>query len=147
MILLEYVSGQRAALTRSLDTRTVLSQKEEDMKARRGKHSKDEGLLISVAESIGSTLGTIVAKADATQKAITGSSIAHAAEREGRKLVSKSKSLARKTRSTAARNLRSSKLAWATRRGLRSASSSAKRAVRRGGAKARSTARRARTRK
>jgi hypothetical protein len=40
------------------------------MKARRGKHSKGEGLLISVAESIGSTLGTIAAKADAAQKAI-----------------------------------------------------------------------------
>jgi hypothetical protein len=142
MILLEYLSGQRAALARSLDTRTFLSQKEEDMKARSGKHSKDEGLLLSVAESIGSTLGTIAAKADAAQKAITRSSIAHTAEREGTNLVRKSKSLARKTKSTAARNLKSGKLASATRRGLRSASSLAKRAVRSGAAKVRSTARR-----
>ena len=34
------------------------------MKARKGKRTKDEALLISVAESIGSTLGTIAAKAD-----------------------------------------------------------------------------------
>jgi hypothetical protein len=117
------------------------------MKARRGKHSKDEAFLISVAESVGSTLGTIAAKADAAHKAVTRSSIVHTAEREGRKLVRGSKRLARKTRSIAARNLKSSKLAKATRRSLRSASSSAKRAVRRDAAKVRSTARRARTRK
>ena len=33
--------------------------------------SKDEAILTNVAESIGSTLGTIAAKADAVQKALT----------------------------------------------------------------------------
>ena len=40
------------------------------MKARTGRHTKDEALLISMAESIGSTLGSIAAKADAAQKAL-----------------------------------------------------------------------------
>ena len=35
------------------------------------KASKDEAILTSVAESIGSTLGTIAAKAGAVQKALT----------------------------------------------------------------------------
>jgi len=34
--------------------------------------SKSQDLLVSVAESIGSTLGAIAAKADAAQKAIAG---------------------------------------------------------------------------
>jgi len=35
------------------------------------KPSKDEALLVSVAESVGSTLGTLAAKANAFQKALT----------------------------------------------------------------------------
>ena len=35
------------------------------------KPSRDEALLMSVAESVGSTLGTLAAKANAFQKAIT----------------------------------------------------------------------------
>jgi hypothetical protein len=35
------------------------------------KPSRDEALLVSVAESVGSTLGTLAAKANAFQKALT----------------------------------------------------------------------------
>jgi hypothetical protein len=38
------------------------------MKARTSKRNKDSALLISVAESIGSTLGTLAAKANAAQE-------------------------------------------------------------------------------
>jgi hypothetical protein len=116
------------------------------MKARMGKRTKDEAILISVAESIGSTLGTIAAKADAAQKALTRSSAAHTVDREGKMLMRKSKRVARKTKNAVARNLKRSKLARVTRRGLRRATSASKRAVRRGTAKARS-ARRVRVRK
>jgi hypothetical protein len=116
------------------------------MKGRKGKRPKDETLLISVAESIGSTLGTIAAKANAAQKALTGRRVVHAVEREGKKLLRKSKRVARKTRNAAEANLKGSKPARATRRSLRLATSSAKRAARRGTAKARA-ARRARTRR
>lgn len=77
------------------------------MKARTARRSKDGALLISVAESIGSTLGAIAAKADAAQKAITRARarVTHTVEREGKKLVRKSKGVARKTRKAAARNL------------------------------------------
>lgn len=105
------------------------------MKARTGRHTKDEALLISMAESIGSTLGSIAAKADAAQKALSPSHIAETVQREGRKLVRKSKTVARRTRNKAAANLRTSKVAKATRRGVRHASSSAKRVARRARAK------------
>ena len=67
------------------------------MKARTGRHTKDKALLISMAESIGSTLGSIAAKADATQKALSPSHIAETIQREGKNLVRKSKSVARRT--------------------------------------------------
>jgi hypothetical protein len=44
------------------------------------KASKDEAILTSVAESIGSTLGTIAAKAGAVQKVLTDK-VAHAKPR------------------------------------------------------------------
>src|ERR1700737_3334967 len=81
-----------------------------------GKRTKDGALLTSVAESIGSTLGTIAAKANAAPKALTRSSAARTMEREGRKLDRKSEGVARKTKNAAARNLKRSRLA--TRRGL-----------------------------
>lgn len=114
------------------------------MKSPRSKRTKDGTFLIGVAESIGSTLGTIAAKANAAQRALTHSPFAHAVEREGKKLARKSKSTARKTRKAVA-DLKKSKTAAATRRGLRRAASSARLAVRRATAKARS--RRARTRR
>jgi len=71
------------------------------MKARTSKVKKDRALFISVAESIGSTLGTLAAKANAAQKVITGSPAAHRVKREARKLMRQGKSVARKTRSSA----------------------------------------------
>ena len=77
------------------------------MKTRRShKHSKDEGILISMAESIGSTLGSIAAKADAAQKALTRSTTK--VERESKRLVRKSKKIAG--------NLKKTKLARTARR-------------------------------
>ena len=96
------------------------------MKARTG----SEALLVSIAESIGSALGSIAAKADAAQKALNPTRIAETVQREGRKLVRKSKTGARRTRNKAAGNLRTSKMAKAARGGARRTASSAKRAAR-----------------
>lgn len=57
------------------------------------KHSKTEELLVSLAESVGSTLGTIAAKAGAAQKALSRSDITGHLEREGKKIVRRSKKL------------------------------------------------------
>jgi hypothetical protein len=61
------------------------------MKSRERKRKKGEAFLISVAESIGSTMGTIVGRANAAQKAVTQSPVARTVKREGKKLVGKSK--------------------------------------------------------
>jgi len=100
------------------------------MKARTGRHTKDKALLISMAESIGSTLGSIAAKADATQKALSPSHIAETIQREGKNLVrkSKSKSVARRTSNKAAANLRTRKVAKAARRGGTRSRAAARRA-------------------
>ncbi len=116
------------------------------MKARTGRHTKDEALLISMAESIGSTLGSIAAKADAAQKALSPSHIAETVQREGRKLVRKSKTVARRTSNKAAA-LRTNKVAKAARRSVRKAASSAKRAAWRGTRQVRATTRRARSKR
>jgi len=117
------------------------------MKARAGRHTKDEALLISMAESIGSTLGSIAAKADAAQKALSPSHIADTVQREGRKLVRKSKTVARRTKTKAAANLRTSKVVKAARRGVRKATSSAKRVTRQSRGRTRAAARRTRSRR
>jgi hypothetical protein len=56
-------------------------------------HSKTEDLLVSLAETVGSTLGTIAAKVDTAQKAFGKSDITGKLERGGRKLVRQSKKL------------------------------------------------------
>ncbi len=100
------------------------------MKANARKQTKNTALLTTVAESIGSALGTIAAKANAAQKVISRSSAAHVVEREGKRLARRTKTVARKTRKAAA-NLKRSKAAKVARRGLLRASSSIKRAARR----------------
>ena len=105
------------------------------MKARVGRHTKDEALLISMAESIGSTLGSIAAKADAAQKALNPSRIAKTVQREGKKLVRKGKTIAERTRNKAAANVRPRKVTEAARRDVRRTTSSAKRVARRARAK------------
>ena len=101
------------------------------MKAQARRHTKDAALLTSLAESIGTALGTIAAKANAAQKVLTRSSAAHIVEREGKRLARRSKTAVRKTRKAAAASLKRSKVAKATRPGLRRAASPIKRAARR----------------
>lgn len=101
------------------------------MKTRTQKNNKDGALLSNVAESIGAALGTIAAKANAAQKALTQSSVAHRVEREAKKLVRKGKRSARKSGNAVAAKLSGSKLAKAGRRGVRRRASSVKRAARR----------------
>jgi hypothetical protein len=91
------------------------------MKIRTRKGNKNSARLISVAESIGSTLGTLAAKANAAQKAITRSRAAHSVRREAKKLIWKSKSVARKPRRSTPIKLRKNKRARATRGSLRRA--------------------------
>jgi hypothetical protein len=99
------------------------------MKARNGKRIKNGAMLNSIAESIGSALGTIAAKADAAQRVLTRSSLLRGAEREAKKVARKGKRAARKTTNRAARTLARSKSAKAVRRGLRRTASSVKRAA------------------
>jgi hypothetical protein len=70
------------------------------MKTSRTHKSKDQALLISVAESIGSTLGVIAAKADAAadaaKEAFSGPEVKSTVKRESKKLVLKSKRAASK---------------------------------------------------
>jgi hypothetical protein len=86
------------------------------MKSRERKRKKGEAFLISVAESIGSTMGTIVGRANAAQKAVTQSPVARTVKREGKKLVGKSK----KAKTTMPADLKRRKPARATGSGLRS---------------------------
>jgi hypothetical protein len=65
--------------------------------------SKDEALLVGVAESIGSTLGQLAAKASAAPEIL--SDMAHAVERGGNKLKRKTKTVARKLTATGAGKL------------------------------------------
>jgi hypothetical protein len=94
------------------------------MKSRERKGKKGDAFLISVAESIGSTMGTIVGRANAAQKAVTQSPLARTVKREGKKLVAKSK----KAKTTMPADLKRRKPARATGRGLSRPNSSAKRA-------------------
>jgi hypothetical protein len=101
------------------------------MKANKRRHAKDAALLTSLAESIGSAMGTIAAKVNAAQKVLARSSAVHVVEREGKRLARRSKRVIRKTGKAAAANLKRNKAAKAVRRGLRRAGSSVKRAARR----------------
>jgi hypothetical protein len=85
--------------------------------SRTHKSPKDQALLISVAESIGSTLGAIAAKADAAQKALTGSDVVGAVKRETNKLVRKGHRAAGRAK----KSVKRSKPASAARRTIRKA--------------------------
>jgi hypothetical protein len=101
------------------------------MSSHQAKRDRDEALLISAAESIGSTLGAIAAKVSVVPRALSHSSVVQAAEREGKKFVRKGKSVARKIKKAAVMNAKkSSKLRKTTRRGLRRTTTAAKRVVR-----------------
>ena len=99
--------------------------------------SKSQDLLVSVAESIGSTLGAIAAKADAAKDAIVGGTDTAVKEvkREATKLVRKGKStVAKARRSKPARKARTS---------ARSARVSARKVARKAVTKAKKVARKA----
>ena len=78
------------------------------MKAPTGRHTKDKTLLISMGESIGSTLGAIAGRAHAVKKALSGSRVSRTVKQEGRKLVKKVKSAGRKTSRRGSRRATSS---------------------------------------
>jgi hypothetical protein len=65
--------------------------------------SKDQPLLINVAESIGSALGAIAAKADSAQRAITRSDLAGTVKAEAEKLLRKGKRAASHAKSSVRR--------------------------------------------
>ena len=85
------------------------------MKSHERKRKKGEAFLINVAESIGSTMGTIAGTASAAQKAVTESPVARTVKREGRTLVRKSK----KAKTTMPADPKRRKPARATGHGLR----------------------------
>lgn len=87
------------------------------MKTTRKSSGKHTPLLVSMAESIGSTLGTIAAKADAAQRAMSKSDVVGKLERGSKKLVRSGKSAGKK----AARNLKKNKTVRKARRTLRRA--------------------------
>jgi hypothetical protein len=91
------------------------------------KHTKDEEMLISVAESIGSTLGAIAAKAAAGPRALLDSDFGHSVESEGKKILRKGKSAARKGQKLVASKFKSNKLTKAVRKALPKKKAAAKR--------------------
>jgi hypothetical protein len=83
-------------------------------------HEKPTTFMTSVGETIGSAMGSIAAHASDVSAALSPSNLSHTAQREGKKLVRKSKSLARTIQKKASTGLRHG--ATATRRVLRGAS-------------------------
>ena len=96
------------------------------------KHNK-ESLLTSVAESIGSTLGTIVSQASEMPEAISHGKLASTAEREGRKLLRRGQAVARRIGNATPRKVK--KLAKAIRRKVQGGKKSVKRVARPSAAK------------
>jgi hypothetical protein len=107
---------------------------------------EEKSPLTSMAESIGGTLGAIAAKASAVPDAISHSSLLRTAEREGKKLVRKSKTAARKFTQNVSKRAKSRKSAQTTRHSSQKANKRAKRVVRRASSKKR-VERRARRKK
>lgn len=97
------------------------------MSSSQHKHNK-ESLLTSVAESIGSTLGTIVSQASEMPEAISHGKLASTAEREGRKLLRRGQAVARRIRNATPRKVK--KLAKAIRRKVQGGKKSVKRVAR-----------------
>jgi hypothetical protein len=100
------------------------------MSANQQRHTKDEALLVTVAESIGSTLGTIAAKASAVPDALSHTSFVQTAEREGKKFVRKSKTVARKIKRSVSQRVKGGKLVKPSRGSVRREGTPAKRLVR-----------------
>ena len=94
------------------------------------KHSSKEPLLTSVADFIGSTLGTIASRASEIPEAVSHSSLVRTATREGKSLVRRSKTVARRIGNSTAKKVRTRKLANTVRRKVRGAKAVARRAAR-----------------
>jgi hypothetical protein len=96
------------------------------MKARARKHKKAEQGLVTVAKSIGSTMGVIVGRVNALQQAVTHSAPVRSARRRGKAVLANR----RKAKSTAAARQNRAKLARAARPAIRRKNASAKRRAR-----------------
>ena len=96
------------------------------MPANANKHPKDETFLVTVADSIGSTLGAIAAKASAVSVSLSDSSFFA----DGRTRRYEKERLLQGEPKSASKNVKSNKLINATHRGLRHAATPAKRPVR-----------------
>ena len=91
------------------------------------KHRKDDSIMTSVAESIGSAMGSIAVHAGDVTEVLSPSNLSHAAQVEGKKFVRKSKTLVKRIQKKASTSLKHNKLARATRWALRGKTSKAKR--------------------
>jgi|tagenome__1003787_1003787.scaffolds.fasta_scaffold20981957_7 hypothetical protein len=96
------------------------------MATRSRTRTKADSVLVNLAESIGSTLGTLAAKADAAQKALTASDIASSIGREGQKLVRSAKEAVVGTKKTPSRRRRRSNAGDTGKRGGRKRNASRK---------------------
>jgi hypothetical protein len=93
------------------------------MKVRARKHNNGQGRLVSVANSIGSTMGRIASRVNAVQRAVTRSApVARTVNPRGKTVVRNTK--------RASAGLNRVKRAGAARRGLRRKNRSAKRGAR-----------------
>ena len=100
------------------------------MASHQRKHAQGETILANVAESIGSTLGTIAAKARALPEALSHSSFVRTAEHEGKKFVRKGKTVVRKVKKAASKSPKSLKSKQTSRRSLHPTTIVGKRAAR-----------------
>ena len=85
-----------------------------------GKRTKPDSVLVNLAESIGSTLGTLAAKADAAQRALTKRDIADvgsSVQREGTKIVRSARKAVAGAKKKAARTVAATKRRATTARG------------------------------
>lgn len=97
------------------------------MKVRTRKHNNDQGRLVSVAKSIGSTMGMIASRVNAVQRAVTRSGpVAPTVNRRGKTVVRNSK----RAKNATLAALNRVKRTGAARRGLRRKNLSAKRGAR-----------------
>jgi hypothetical protein len=87
------------------------------MKANAGKHNKDEGNLIGVAESIGSAMGLIVGRASAAQRAVTQSPVARILKSRKLSPRERAKKAGRKLKMSTRPGLKKRKVARVAQRG------------------------------
>ena len=94
------------------------------------KHNSKGPLLTSVADFLGSTLGTIASKASEIPEAVSHSELVRTATREGKSLVRRSQRAARRLGTSTPKKIKTRKLARTARRKMHGVKAAAKRAVR-----------------